>query len=104
MIKQVLILNLLVFIFSGCYCSLKKPEPEVVVKTEYVKEPKYEFYKVNTDGLYVDAKAKEVQRMCTPVVLETSDMYRKIVDYYDWQIDEYGKGKENERLEDKTKQ
>lgn len=84
-----LILIVLVFIFSGCYCSWNKPEPKVVVKTEYIKEKKYEFSKIELEGLYVETASKEVQKLCTPVVLEISDMYKKIIDYYNWQIEEY---------------
>ena len=93
---KALIPILLVFTFSGCYCSFKKPEPQIVVKTEYIKEDKYNFEKVNTDGLYIETETKELQSKCTPLVLETSSIFRGIVDFYDWQIDEYGKEDKND--------
>jgi hypothetical protein len=73
------------FGFSGCAC---KP----VVETKYVVQPKYEFQKVMDETRYkmaVDAGSKSVQRMCTPLVIEATDMVWSIVEFHEGQIDRY---------------
>ena len=81
-------LVLLGFIFSGC--SNKVPE-KVVVKTEYVYEEPYKFEKIDLDGVYIELGTKEIQKMCTPGLLEINSIYKGAIEYYDWQIDTYRK-------------
>ena len=82
---SLLILAVLVFGFSGC---ASKP----LVETKYVVQPKYEFQKVMVDTRYkmsVNAGSKEVQRVCTPLVIEATDMVWSIVKFHERQIDRY---------------
>jgi hypothetical protein len=83
----VLTLIAMIFGFSGC---ASKP----IVETKYVVQPKYEFQKVMDETRYkmsVDAGSKEVQRMCTPLVIEATDMVWSIVEFHEGQIDRYNK-------------
>jgi hypothetical protein len=82
-----LTLIVLAFGFSGC---ASKP----IVETKYVVQPKYEFQKVMDETRYkmsVDAGSKDVQRMCTPLVIEATDMVWSIVEFHEGQIDRYNK-------------
>ena len=54
-----------------------------------VKEPKYKFEKIDTHGVYIELKDKNTQRTCTPALLELNDMYKGIIEFYDYQIDKY---------------
>ena len=63
---------------SGCYQPWLKPDV-----------PKYEFQKIDTSGVYIDMKSKEVQRVCTPSLLELNEVYQGIIGFYDYQIDSY---------------
>lgn len=85
MIKvQVSILILLVFIFNGC-----SQKEKIITKIEYIKEDKYNFNKIDLQGSYIELKDKETQKQCTPSLLELNNIYKGVVDYYDWQIDNY---------------
>jgi len=75
-------------------CGYKVVE-RVVVKDRLVPEPKYKFEKINLEGAYMELGSKEVQRVCTPKLLEMNEMYRGVIGYYEWQIDEYMKKDEN---------
>lgn len=80
---------------SGCYCSWNKPEPEIVVKTDYVQCNQYKFDKIDLSDAYIDAGSKEVQKVCTPLVNEAMDVYAGVKEYYEWQMDESGKIDDN---------
>lgn len=77
---RALILIPLLFIISGC-----------ATKVTYEKAPNFTFQKIElpVNGIRVDAGTKEVQRMCTPVVLEVSTVLRGVIDFHDDQIDRY---------------
>ena len=79
-------LVLLGFTCSGC---APKVVEKVVIRTKYVYEEPYNFQKVPIDGMYIDMGTKKLQKMCTPKMLEMNTQYREIIDYYDWQQDEY---------------
>ena len=82
-----LTLTVLAFGFSGC---VSKP----LVETKYVVQPKYEFQKVMDETrykMYVNARSKSVQRMCTPLVIEATDKVWDIVEFHEGQIDRYNK-------------
>lgn len=99
MIKiKVLILTLLstIFLISGC------ADKQIVIEKEYIKPKPYPFEKISMDGTYIELHDKEIQRQCTPYLLELDGIHKNIRDYYHWQIDEYSKSfKEinNEKLE-----
>jgi len=86
MIKiKVLVLIALAFISNGC-----TPKEKIVIKTEYIKQQKYTFNKVELKGAYIELKDKHTQKLCTPSLLELNTLYKDILYFYDWQIDEYG--------------
>lgn len=90
MIKiHLLILIALVFIFNGCYCSWSKPKPQVVTKIEYIKEEPYKFDTIDLSGAYITLDSKGTQRMCSKSLTELNLVYKPVVDYYEWQINEY---------------
>jgi len=80
-----LTLTCLSLVMSGC----AQREPEVVVKKEYVYEKPFEFQIYDTKGMRIDAGSKEVQRMCTPLVLKVGGLYRGFIDGYEDQIEKY---------------
>lgn len=92
-----IVLIALTFFFNGC--AQKEPQ------TIFIDAPLYNFQKISLNGIYVDAKTKEIQRICTPVVLEASKIYKHIInDFYEYQIDEYNKqNKENKNETDTQK-
>ena len=82
---NLLILAAILFGFSGCFSN-------PFVRTEYIVPPKYEFQKVMVDTKYkmsVDAGSKEVQRVCTPLVVKATDRVWDIVEFHEGQIDRY---------------
>lgn len=81
--KIALALTLLMLAFSGC---ASKPD------IEYVKQPKFEFYKIldDTKGMMsVDTESKENQKVCTPYIVQATDMVYMLVEYHEDQIDRY---------------
>jgi len=81
---QVLVLMLIVFILSSC--STKQVEPRV----KYIKNEKFEFQKIDLSGVYVELDKKDRKR-CTKYLIDLNDIYSGIIDFYDYQIDEYNK-------------
>ena len=80
------VLGIFVLAFiSGC----SQKEPKVIIKKEYIYEKPFEFVIYDTKGLRVNALTKELQQMCTPVVLETSSIYKNFLRGYEEQINEY---------------
>jgi len=80
------ILGIFVLAFiSGC----SQKEPKVIIKKEYIYEKPFEFVIYDTKGLRVNALTKELQQMCTPVVLQTSSTYKNFLRGYEEQINEY---------------
>lgn len=69
---------------SGC-----ATKPEVVIKKEYIKEKPFVFTDIDSTGMTIDAGSKELQRVCTLLVLEAGYKYRKIIDLYEFQIAKY---------------
>lgn len=86
LIQGILLVLILIFL-SGC----SQKEPEVVIQKEYIKEDPFNFVIYDTKGMRIDAKSKEVQRICTPIVLEVGKVYRSFIDGYELQINEYNK-------------
>jgi hypothetical protein len=84
----VLISIALVFICSGC-----TPKEQIVIKKEYIKEDKYSFNKIDFAGTYIELGSKEIQKTCTPSLLELNTIYKEAINFYDWQIDEYSSKK-----------
>ncbi len=83
---KALILIALVFIFSGC-----SQKEKIVTKIEYVKQEKYEFNKIDLNGAYIELRDKNIQKVCSPSLLELNTFYKDVVNFYDWQIDQYEK-------------
>jgi len=81
---QVLVLMLIGFILSSC--STKQVEPRV----KYIKNEKFEFQKVDTKGVYIELD-KHDRKRCTKYLLELNEIYNGILDFYNYQIDEYNK-------------
>ena len=81
---QVLVLMLIGFILSSC--TSKQIEPRV----KYVKSEKFEFQKVDLNGVYVELNKKDRKR-CTKYLIDLNEIYSGILDFYDYQIDEYNK-------------
>ena len=80
------VLGIFVLAFiSGC----SQKEPKVIIKKEYIYEKPFEFVIYDTKGLRVNALTKELQQMCTPVVLQTSSTYKNFLRGYEEQINEY---------------
>jgi hypothetical protein len=77
------------FLFSGC----SQKEQKVVIKKEYIYEKPYKFETVDLKGAYIELGTKEIQRTCTPSLLELNEIYTGIKDYYEWQFDTYAKDK-----------
>ena len=78
-------LSLFIVFFSGC----SQKEPQVIIQKEYIYEKPFEFIIYDTKGMRIDAKTKELQRMCTPLVLEVGNLYRSFLNGYEEQIKEY---------------
>lgn len=73
------------FLLVGC-----APKEKIVYVRE--KAPVYPFKKIKDDikgKLYVTAKTKEIQRICTPLVVEATDKLYLVIDNLEWQIDQY---------------
>ena len=62
-------------------------EPQIQVR--YVEATPYKFEKINLEGVYIELGSKEVQHLCTPVLLDLNNLYIGVVNFYDWQIDAY---------------
>lgn len=85
MIKALaMILIALSFFFNGC-----ATKERLVTKIEYIKEPKYQFNKIELQGAYIELKDKETQRVCTQSLIELNTIYKGVIEFYDWQIDNY---------------
>jgi hypothetical protein len=80
--------------FSGC----SQKEPQVIIQKEYIYEKPFEFVIYDTKGLRVNAKTKELQRICTPLVLEVGGIYRKFINGYEEQIKEYNTYNKNKSI------
>lgn len=78
-----LVSMLLVFIFSGCM----KQEPEV----KYVKAPTFKFEKIDLKGAYIELKSVDDRKRCSPYLLQMKEVYDGVIDFYNYQIDEYNK-------------
>ena len=90
------ILGIFVLAFiSGC----SQKEPKVIIKKEYIYEKPFEFVIYDTKGLRVNALTKELQQKCTPVVLETSSIYKSFLRGYEEQINEYFLYKNSSKLD-----
>ncbi len=76
----------MIFIFSGCFT---KQVDKIVVKKEFIYEKPYIFEKIDLQGTYIELNSKQVQRLCTPPLIELNDVYKGVIEYYDWQIDSY---------------
>ena len=87
-------LSLFIIFFSGC----SQKEPQVIIKKEYIYEKPFEFVIYDTQGLRVNSKTKELQRLCTPLVLEVGDIYRKFINGYEEQIKEYNNYNKNKDI------
>ena len=82
------VLIALTFTFSGC-----SQKELLVTKKVYIKEPKYEFQKLDLDGVYIELKDKKTQRLCTEPLLQLNDIYKNVKKFYDNQIDDYNSSK-----------
>jgi len=87
----------LILIYLSILTGCSSKEPEIVVKKEYIYEEPFKFVKYDTQGMRIDAGSKEVQRMCTPLVLKVGKLYRSFLDGYENQIDAYKEIHDNRR-------
>ena len=87
-------LSFFIIFLSGC----SPKEPQIVVQKEYIYEKPFDFVIYDTEGIKVNAKTKELQRMCTPVVLEVSDIYNNFLKGYEEQINEYNTYHKNKEV------
>lgn len=86
-VTQGILLVLVLICLSGC----AQKEPEVVERIVYVQEKPYAFVNVDSKGMYLETGSKELQRVCTPMVIEAGKQYRRVIDLYEEQISEYRK-------------
>ena len=84
-LKYLSFVLLFVLFFSGC----SQKEPQVIIQKEYIYEKPFEFIIYDTKGMRINAKTKELQRMCTPLILEVGNLYRSFLNGYEEQIKEY---------------
>ena len=85
--QGILIALVLIFLSTGCVPK----EPEIVERIVYIKQEPFRFVDVDSRGMSVDAGSKELQRVCTPMVIEAGKQYRRVIDLYEEQISEYRK-------------
>ena len=83
--RGILLALVLIFLSTGC----AQKEPEIVERVVYVQEKPYVFVDVDSKGMYLETGSKQLQRMCTPLVIEAGEKYRKVIDLYEEQISEY---------------
>jgi len=96
MIKYTLAIMALL-IMTGC-----NKEPELVVKNKYVYEKPYDFSTIDLDGVYIDLKTKEIQKLCSPALVELNTMYKGVVEFYTSQIRRYREDRYNDKSGHKT--
>lgn len=83
--QGILLALVLICLSTGC----AQKEPQIVEKIVYVQEKPFRFVDVDSRGMSIDAGSKELQRMCTPMVIEAGKQYRRVIDLYEEQISEY---------------
>ena len=88
-----LIAGLMVVLFTGC----TPKEPQVVVKTVMVYEKPYPFETLDLAGTYIELGTKELQRLCTPSLIELDDTYKGVIEFYKWQIKEYEESRDDNK-------
>ena len=56
---------------------------------------KYKFEKIDTTGIYIDLDSIEIRNKCSSTLVSLNSVYTGILNFYDWQIDEYNRVENN---------
>lgn len=82
------LLVLVSILISGCATKEK----------EIIKQDPYSFQKIELQGAFIELPSKNIQKTCTPSLLELNTIYQGVIIFYDYQIDEYSKLTTDEKL------
>ena len=93
-------------IYSMLFMGCGQPEirEKIVIQKVFVPEEKTKFEKITTVGAYIELKDHKQLVECTPALNQLRSVYTGVIDFYDWQIDEYSKGSDERNSTKPTKQ
>jgi len=85
---KLMTLILLSFILSSC-------AERQCIQHRDSNTTKYKFEKIDTTGIYIDLDNIEIRNKCSSALVSLNSIYTGILNFYDWQIDEYNRVENN---------